>query len=132
MRAVLDAGVVLGILDGELAHLEGEIASGRLIPYVSAVNLAEVEYVLCRRIGAEAARRVVELIAKSRVFKIVDRPELHRAAAECKCRYAVAIGDCYSIALARLLGVKAYFRREAELEKAVEKDRALGELVFFV
>ena len=132
MRAVLDAGVVLGILDGELAHLEGEIASGRLIPYVSAVNLAEVEYVLCRRMGLEAARRVVELIAKSRVFKVVDRPELHRAAAECKCRNAVAIGDCYAIALARLLGVKAFFRREKELEKAVKRDKALEDVVVFV
>ncbi|MEM4422791.1 PIN domain-containing protein [Pyrobaculum sp.] len=125
-------GVVLGILDGELADVEREIVSGRLIPYISAVNLAEVEYVLRRRAGAEAASRAVDLLTKSRVFKVVDRLELHRAAAKCKCKNAVAIGDCYAIALACLLGVKAYFRREVELERVVKRNRELEEVVYFI
>lgn len=72
MRAVLDTSVVLGVLDGELSDLEAEITSGRLIPYMSAVSLAEVKYVLCKRMGNEAARRVVELLVKSRALKVVD------------------------------------------------------------
>lgn len=122
-------GDVLGILDGELADVEREIVSGRLIPYISAVNPAEVEYVLRRRRGAS---RVMDLLTKSRVFKVVDRLELHRAAAECKCKNAVAIGDYYAIALARLLGVKAYFRREAELERVVKRNREQEEVVYFI
>lgn len=132
MRVVFDAGVILGILDGELGRLAEEVASGRLAPYITAINMAEVHYVLCRRLGPQTARSVVEGLLNSRVVKLVEAPDLHRLAADCKCRLPIALGDCYAIALARLMGTKAYFRREKEIVEALERDETLRRYIELV
>lgn len=131
MRVAVDTGVVIATLDGETdALLEYARRGWRL--YITEYNLTEVLYVLCRRFGIETAEKIVESLLKSRVLTPYPTTELRKLAAACKCKYKIALPDCYTIALAQRLGSKALFRREGELEKAVNGDGELAKIIEFL
>jgi len=87
-------------------------------------------YVLCRRLGEAAA--IVKDLVESDVVHVVSPPGVHVEAARCKCRNSIALADCYSISLARRLGIKAVFNRERELEEAMGRDPQLARLIVFL
>ncbi|AEA12002.1 hypothetical protein TUZN_0507 [Thermoproteus uzoniensis 768-20] len=130
MRLAVDTSVVLATLEGTTdALLEYAKRGWRL--YITEYNLTEVMYVLCRRLGAEAARRAVERLLNSRTLRPYPAADLHGEAAMCKCRHAISLPDCYTIALARRLNTRALFMREKELEKALKRGE-LADIVQFV
>jgi hypothetical protein len=89
-----------------------------IIPYINTVNLTEVYYVLCRKIGKEKAEEIIKSIIKSGYYEIIGvKPRILKYAAECKCAYSISLADCFSIATAKFLKTKALFRREEELTK---------------
>jgi predicted nucleic acid-binding protein len=47
-KVVLDTGVILSFLDGEFREYYNKVLNQEVTAYVSAVNLAELYYVLCR------------------------------------------------------------------------------------
>ncbi len=130
MRLAVDTSVVLATLEGTAdALLEYARAGWRL--YITEYNLTEVTYVLCRRLGAEVARTTVERLLNSRVLRPYPAAGLHGEAAMCKCKYAISLPDCYTIALARRLNTRALFLREKELEKVLRSGE-LADVVQFV
>ncbi|MGC9105910.1 MAG: type II toxin-antitoxin system VapC family toxin [Thermoprotei archaeon] len=116
-RLVLDAGVILGFLEGKFYEAYEGLLNGDVEAYVSSITLAEVKYVLCRKLGEKRANEVFEKLVNSGLFHVVDvLPEVVNYASECKCRYKIALGDCFTIATAKYLGTKALFREESELK----------------
>ena len=89
-------------------------------------------YVLCRRLGEAEAAAIVKDLVESDVVHVVSPPGVHAEAARCKCRNSIALADCYSISLARRLGIKAVFNRERELEEAMGRDPQLARLIVFL
>jgi predicted nucleic acid-binding protein len=73
----------------------------------------------------------VERLLNSRALKPYPATDLHGEAAMCKCKYAISLPDCHTIALARRLNTRALFMREKELEKVVKKG-ALADVVQFL
>ncbi len=73
----------------------------------------------------------MERLLNSRALKPYPATDLHEEAAICKCKYAISLPDCYTIALARRLNTRALFMREKELEKVVKKG-ALADVVQFL
>jgi predicted nucleic acid-binding protein len=115
-KLVLDSGIILSFLEGKFREYYDEILRGEIEPYINVVNLTEVYYVLCRKLGEDKAKRIVKTIARAG-FKIIGvKPIIMRYAAECKCKYGISLADCFSIATAKYLKSKALFRREKELE----------------
>jgi hypothetical protein len=53
---VLDSGVILSFLRGEFRDYYEKILNEEIIPYINTVNLTEVYYVLCRKIGRKSRR----------------------------------------------------------------------------
>jgi predicted nucleic acid-binding protein len=115
-RVVLDSGVVLSFLEGKHRQYYEKILKGEVKPYVNAVNLAEVYYVLCRKVGTEKAEKIVRMIIKSGFEVVGVNPLVTKYASECKCRNSISMADCLSIATAKYLKTTALFRREKELE----------------
>ncbi len=120
---VLDTGVLLDVLDGKNENLYNKIVHNSVDAYISRMSLTELSYVVYRKIGVESGRRVVDDLLASNLLKIVSHEGVHDLAAELKCRYSISIGDCYSLGLAKLMGLSVYFRPEKEIIMILEKLR---------
>jgi hypothetical protein len=76
-------------------------------PHTSLVNIAETEYVLCRKVGHASASRRIDALLASGYLAIEDDVSVHRAAA-----------DCYTLAVAEATSSTPLFaHREQELVK---------------
>ena len=120
---VLDTGVLLDALDGNNEVVYDKIVQNSVDAYISRISLTELSYVVCRKIGGESGRRVVNELLASNLVKIVLHEEVHNLAAEFKCRYSISIGACYSLGLAKLMDLPVYFRPEKEIMTILEKLR---------
>lgn len=67
--------------------------------YISAINLAEVHYVVRAIDGEERADAVVDILAESGIRR-VDTEHTWSAAADFKFRYAPALGDAFALGTA--------------------------------
>jgi len=119
-----DSGVLVEILEAtsRASGLLDAIALGTLIPHVSPINIAEAEYVVCRKVGHKEARRRVESMIASGYYAIEDSPSLHEAAAELKCERAISFVDCYTFAVAELTSsVPLFASEEAEIVREMKR-----------
>ncbi|BCU71268.1 type II toxin-antitoxin system VapC family toxin [Stygiolobus caldivivus] len=115
-KVVLDTGVILSFLEGEFREYYDKILNQEVTAYVSVVNLAEVYYVLCRRLGRKKAEKIFKGLINSGYFEIFGvKPKILKYASECKCKYSISLADCFAIGTAKFLNTKALFRREKEL-----------------
>ena len=121
----LDSGVLIEmLLDTPLGHAISEslLSDSPIITYSSHFNLTEVEYILCRRLGRELARSKVDNLVRSKYIILTDVESLCATAAEIKCERALALGDCYTLANAKVTASTALFAfREKELEREIKR-----------
>jgi predicted nucleic acid-binding protein len=91
-------------------------------PYTTFQALTEAEYILCREIGWEKARGKVEGLTESRAIEIVEASELVHETARIKCARAIALTDCYTIALAeKLNGTAVFAHLEDDLSREMKR-----------
>ncbi|XDF43711.1 type II toxin-antitoxin system VapC family toxin [Saccharolobus solfataricus] len=115
-KVVLDTGVILSFLEGEFREYYNKVLNQEVTAYVSLVNLAEVYYVLCRKLGRMKAEKIIKDVIKSGYYEIVGvKPRILKYTSECKCKYSISLADCFAIGTAKFLSAKALFRREKEL-----------------
>jgi len=67
--------------------------------YISAVNLAEIHYIVRSIDGEERAATVVDVLEESGIRR-VDTEETWSLAADFKFRYSPALGDAFALATA--------------------------------
>lgn len=79
-----------------------EAVEGAADGYISAVNLAEVHYVVRAIDGEVRADTVVDVLAESGIRR-VDTEETWSVAADFKAQYAPALGDAFALATASTL-----------------------------
>ena len=121
----LDRGVLVEMLLGTAI---GRIMSNSLLSdspitaHSCHFNLSEAEYVLCRLLGRTLARSKVDNLVRSNYITLTDAERLYAKAAEIKCERALALGDCYTIANAKVTSSTALFAfREEELNREMER-----------
>lgn len=68
--------------------------------YISAVNLAEVHYIVRAIDDEERADAVVDILAESGIRR-VDTEPTWRAAADLKCRHSPSLADAFALATTR-------------------------------
>lgn len=106
---VLDAYAVLAVLGDEPAAEEvARILSNHgYAVFMSAINVGEVQYILLRRQGAEAARKVEDAIYDHPRIQVANATrERIRAAAEIKTKGGLSLADSFAAALALELGAE--------------------------
>jgi predicted nucleic acid-binding protein len=102
--------------------ISDSLLSGSITAYTCHFNLCEAEYVLCRMLGRRQARSKVENLVRSNYINLTDAAKLYAKAAEIKCERALALGDCYTIANAKVTNSAALFAlREEELKREMER-----------
>lgn len=115
----LDGGVLIALAlnDPSARDLQASLGKGEASGYVSEPGLTELLYVLCRKAGWAQASSSVEFLLDSGVVQPVETRRLWKDAARYKCERSIALGDCFTLALARVTGSRALFaRREREME----------------
>jgi predicted nucleic acid-binding protein len=122
-RIVLDTGVLIAYLTGE-----NETLCTILDDFVFAehptvellghdVLLTEIYYITCRSSGKDKA---LENVYKTKnIMTLVDTRALIENAGWIKCKYAIALPDCFSIATAMLNACPACFLKEIELSPTI-------------
>ena len=116
----LDSSVLIELLSGTAASrpLQEAIENDRISPHTTYLAVSESEYILCRELGEENARQKLDSLIQSRTIEIVEDSFLLHDAARVKCGRAIALGDCYTIALAqKLKGTALFARPEEDLDR---------------
>jgi predicted nucleic acid-binding protein len=73
-------------------------------------------------LGRTQARSKVDNLVRSNYINLTDVAKLYANAAEIKCERALALGDCYTIANAKVTSSTALFAfQEEELKREMEK-----------
>jgi len=119
-----DSGVLVEMLLGTPAasiFLEPLLLSA-ITANTCHFNLSEAEYVLCRILGRTQARSKVDNLVRSNYINLTDAGRLYAKAAEIKCERALALGQSYTIANAKVTGSIALFAfQEEELKREMER-----------
>lgn len=128
-----DAGVlielVLGGSKGQL--LKESMKEGVVSLFTHELALVETRYILCRRIGRSEAWAKVENLLSSGYLIVEDVSNLLEEAASLKCERKIALPDCFTLALASKMGIRALFAtKEVEIIKEMEKNAFEVDLVF--
>ncbi len=135
-RYALDASVLVELLAGSpvARRLAEGLVEGSVEAYAARLSLTEAFYVACRLWGRERAEERVNLLLESGVVEIVEDEKLWEYAGDCKCRIPIALGDCYTLATAKLYAAKPLFLRpEREIMENLERVRAwLGDTPEFL
>jgi predicted nucleic acid-binding protein len=129
----LDTSVIIEmLLSSDLGRtVEEALIADSAEGHSSEVNLAEAEYILCRKLGWQLAKSKLDGLRNSNYVLTVDTEQASRIAAEIKCSRALALADCYTLATAKVTGSKALFAfRERELDREMKKRPCDVEVIF--
>jgi len=99
---------------------------------MTEANIAEAKYVLFRKLGIQQSNTRVNSLLKSGYIPLHGIHELIHRVAEYKCRRALSIMYCFTLALANYMNAPALFaRREKEIVEEMRK-RSLDVDVIFL
>ncbi len=133
-RIIVDTGVFVDYIDKKSPYHKQAKAIinslGKIKLLLSTITLAEICYVTTRVLSEakvkdafDRAIQFVRWLYTHPAVEIVNEFDTHIEAAKIKLKYKIALADCYVLALSRLKGCKAVFRkREIEMPKEIEKD----------
>ncbi len=116
---ILDASILLGYFmneAGEINKLLEEYVftqESKIILYGHNLIKSELFYITCREKGINEAEMVLEKIES--IINTISDTWIFKKAASIKCRYPIAISDCFSISLAILQECPVFFLPEYEL-----------------
>lgn len=78
---------------------------------------AEMYYIMCRKIGNVKAEKIIKDIEE--YINFVSGEFLYEIAGEIKCKYPLAISDCFSISLGIFQDCPIFFLKEKELTEEI-------------
>lgn len=132
-RLALDASTLIELIFSTLAGLKLKEAmrDGLIEAHTTELSIAELRYVLCRKLGLkESDGRVSKLLASGYII-VEDTPPLIMGASKYKCERAISLADCFCLALAHELFCGALFaRRENDLVREMQKKPFDVEILF--
>ena len=132
-NAAFDTSVLIELLEGTAVGAEvlEAVTARSSVPHTSWVNVMESEYILCRKIGHEKARRSVKALLDSGYVTIEENPTIHEIAARIKCERSIAVVDCYTFAVAELTAsVPLFASQEDDLVRETKKKPFMIQPVF--
>jgi len=116
---VLDTGILVSYLSKESTAinkwLDEKIFNDELDICVIChkINLTELFYIICRKLGVDKTRQIVQTLNDYIYFCSND--EIYEIAGLIKCRYSISLADCFSIATAKFYNCALIFKQEIEL-----------------
>lgn len=121
---VLDGGVLIALATGDpLIHtLAQSIASAKQLYTCTELGLSELAYIICRKTDWQTAADKADNLVRSATIQAIPASILWKRAAQLKCKAAIALPDCFTLAAADMLKGTALFAfEEAELRQALSR-----------
>ena len=123
---ILDTSILLGYFMNEGQEINSLLEEyvftqeSKIILYGHNLIKTELLYIICREKGMNDAEMVLKKIEN--IMNIISDTWLFKKAADIKCRYPLAISDCFSISLSLLQECPVLFLPEYELSRdTIEK-----------
>ena len=79
----------------------------------------EIYYITCRKKGITEAKNILNKVES--VINIIGESWLFEKAGQIKCKYSIAISDCFSLSLAYFQDCPVFFLKERELSEEMIK-----------
>ena len=120
---ILDTSILLGYFMNEGQEINSLLEEyvftqeSKIILYGHNLIKTELLYIICREKGMNNAEMVLKKIEN--IMNIISDTWLFKKAADIKCRYPLAISDCFSISLSLLQECPVLFLPEYELSKDI-------------
>ncbi len=76
---------------------------------------AEIYYIMCRKIGKVKAEKIINDIEE--YINFISGESLYETAGRIKCKYPLALSDCFSISLGIFRDCPIFFLKEKELSE---------------
>ena len=130
---VFDTSTLLELIYSteEGKKLKEALKSERVLGNTTEINIAELRYVLCRRVGEEESKRRVNALISSGYVMVHEISRLIDYASRYKCERSISLSDCFTLALAKKMEVPAVFaRREEELLREMSREEFDVEILF--
>ncbi|MFO7835068.1 MAG: PIN domain-containing protein [Candidatus Thorarchaeota archaeon] len=130
---VLDAGVLIALALGEPSAkpLAKEMSSEENRYACTELALSEFTSIICRKLDWMSALNETENLIQSSVVQIIPTGIVWGEDAKIKCRVAISLPDCFTVAASRVLdGLAVFARREAEIVRATETGMLDDDLQF--
>ena len=132
-RLALDTSALIELIFASAGglRLKEALKGGLVEGYTTEISIAELRYVLCRRLGlAESNERTDKLLA-SGYISIEDTLPIIKDASRYKCERAISLADCFCLALAHKTACCALFaKREKDLITEMQKKPFDVEILF--
>jgi len=123
-RLALDTSAMIDLLFSTPAGLklkEG-LKEGVIEVHTTELHIAELRYILCRRLGLMESNEKVDRLLASGYIIVENMTLLVSDASKYKCERAISLADCFCLALARRYFYSAVFvRREKDLVTEIQK-----------
>lgn len=122
---VLDTGIYIEYFEpkkSELKTILNEILfteTAEILLYSHFLLKSELLYILCRKLGKNNAKTKVKGLEP--FINFVSGDFLYNIAGEIKCKYPIALSDCFLISLSHLHECPVLFLEERELSEEVVK-----------
>ena len=132
-KLALDTSVLIELIYSTSGgtKLREKLKQGLIEAFTTELNIAELRYVLCRKLGSKESNTRVDKLLASGYIAVEDLSALIVDASELKCQRAISLADCLCIALAQKTSSKALFaRREKDLVTEMKKNPFETEIVF--
>ncbi len=122
--AVDTSALIELIYCGELGKsLKKALESDLVEAWTTELAVAELRYVLCRKLGWSQSNERVNNLLASGYIKVEDTLKLINQASKTKCSRAISLPDCFTLALAHQIGGNALFaRKEQDLTAEIQKE----------
>jgi predicted nucleic acid-binding protein len=102
--------------------LKEALKSSVVEAWTTEIAIAELRYVLCRKIGWSASSDRVDKLLASGYIEVEDTQKLINEASRLKCSRAISLPDCFTLALAlEIEGSALFARKEADLMAEIRK-----------
>ena len=112
-------------------NLKKALESDVVEAWTSEIAIAELRYVLCRRLGCRESNERVNKLLASGYLKVEDTLTVINEASKTKCGRAISLPDCFTIALAQKIEGSALFaRKEQDLTKEMQKKPFEVKIIF--
>jgi len=132
-RLALDASALIELVFSTPAGLKlrEALKNEAIEAYTTEIGIAELRYVLCRRLGPVESRERVDKLLASGYIAIEDTATLIDDASKYKCERALSLADCFTLALAYKDYCSALFaRREDELIQEIKRSPLETDVLF--
>lgn len=133
-KLAVDASALIELIycDKPGQKLKDTLKSDLVDAWTTELAVAELKYVLCRKLGwHESSERVSKLLA-SGYIKIEDTSALINEASKTKCERAISLPDCFTLSLAQKISGSALFARKEKDLVGEMRRKSFGVNILFL